>query len=177
MILEFLKQIEYELYDIHAELFTTPTSNNLLNIKEDLIKLSDILNKIDNEYKEVNKITDRLINLIVLFLRLLSSLMLCLILAGFCNVIVGIFSFITFYYLAYKINKNDKENNENKEIMQLIKKLKDDIEYKQEITEKKIKFLERKNLLETNSISIDTSLYKKDLPLIRKLTNKHHENS
>ena len=103
--------------------------------------------------------------------------MLCLILAGFCNVIVGIFSFITFYYLAYKINKNDKENNENKEIMQLIKKLKDDIEYKQEITEKKIKFLERKNLLETNSISIDTSLYKNDYPLIRKLTNKHHENS
>lgn len=149
---DLLDDIEQELFDIHALLFgEVNTKEDLSDIKETLNEYSEILNLIKEYSDEVNKRMDILIKLYRIFFHTSSLLVLCFIILDILNLPIGIGLFVLFNYLSSKLKKEYQKSKENDEITPKLTKLIEDVKYKQDIANKKMRRLEKISELQIES--------------------------
>ena len=149
---DLLDELEQELFNVHSQLFGgNITSEDLTEIKENLNEYSEILNLIKEYSDEVNKRMDILIKLYRIFFHTSSLLVLCFIILDFLNLPIGMGLFVLFNYLSYKLKKEYQKSKENDEITPKLTKLIEDVKYKQDIANKKMRRLEKISELQIES--------------------------
>ncbi len=149
---DLLDELEQELFDIHALLFgEVNTKEDLSDIKETLNEYSYMLKRIKEYNEEVNKRMDIIIKLYRIFFHTSSLLVLCFIILDFLNLPIGMGLFVLFNYLSYKLKKEYQKSKENDEITPKLTKLIEDVKYKQDIANKKMRRLEKISELQIES--------------------------
>ena len=150
---ELLNDLDTKLFNIHAMLFSgNLNKEELQSIKEELRDYLQIINNIQSINEEVYKLTKKLLNLICLFLRITSLLMLCFIILDILILPIGIGLFIFLNFIPSGLQEEYIKLKENDEITFKITKLTSEIKDKQELVERKLKKLTKLETLQiTNS--------------------------
>lgn len=149
---KFLDEIDQELFDIHSLLFGgNITSEDLKEIKETLNEYFNMLKRIKEYNEEVYKIMDQIIKWIRIFFHTCSLLVICFIILNFLSIPVGIGLFIFLNYLSYTFKNEYQKSKEDDKLSQNLTRLIEDVKYKQVITNKKMKRLEKISKLQIES--------------------------
>lgn len=149
---ELLNDLDTKLFNIHAMLFSgNLNKEELQSIKEELRDYLQVINNIQSINEEVYKLTKKLLNLICLFLRVTSLLMLCFIILDILILPIGIGLFIFLNFIPSGLQEEYIKLKENDEITPKVTKLIEEVKYKQDITNKKIKRLEKISELQLES--------------------------
>lgn len=176
---ELLNDIDQKLFDIHAILFSSNINKEeLQDIKEELAAYLYIINGINSINEEIYKITEKLLNLICLFLHTTSLLMICFIILEILSLPIGIGLFIFLSFMPSGLKKEYIKLKENDEITPKIIKLTTEIKDKQKVIEQKLKRLNKIEALQLESSkqmmlsSVEQEKYQLPRTRVLKLENR-----
>ena len=160
-----LEEIKYNLYDIHDKLYGGDiTINDLKGILKQLNILKELIEEIQHQNSYTNKLINNILIGFKLILSILPILFLALILTNVLNIVLGIIFILTTLLFNRELNRTVLlEKNEELRYEQLMEKIIEDIEYKKEITNKKINTAKRLTSLEK-----ETNLSYVKIPKIEK---------
>ena len=149
---DFLDDIEQKLFDIHDILFGEElTIDDLSEIKEILNEYLEGLKEFEACNNEVNKKVARLIKLIQIFFHISSLLTICFIILNVLSLAIGIGIIIFLNYIAYGLKRSYQQSKANDKITSELAKLIEDVKYKQNITNKKMRNFKRISELQIES--------------------------
>lgn len=153
-ILDYIKS---QLDDIHDLLFSgEATKEDLMDIKEFLLGCKEDINDI----KEINDIVNKKMKFFGKILQLIfkgiSLFTISLVLLGIIHPVIGAILFAINFYGSKDMQEEIKKL-EDDEISNKISEILKNIEYKEEITNKKLNNIERMQQLKTEPIPLDTN--------------------
>lgn len=161
---KYFDEINNELNDIHATLFGGEASMNDLNkALEDLNTIANKVKDLKEDLDMSNFLMNKIMKLFQLFFYILAAIMFTMSFLGLNFFLSMSFTVINIYF-ARKIKKEYQKDDFPEIMAERIKKCYDDIDYKKEITKKKIANLKRK---ESTKLSIDRK--QEELPRVSKI--------
>ena len=162
-----LKEVKNALYDIQDKLYSGEIRIDELN--EILGKLKYLKENMEKITEENNYCNDKINNILKgwkMIFTLLPLLCISLMIANILNLIIGIIAFLISLLLRKIIRRGIYlENIEQEKNEKLINQLLEDIEYKKEITNKKINTVKRLTSLEKENQ--ETNFTQTEIPKIK----------